>query len=142
MTKSKRFKPIGKLADSKEQHKAQILSKSKQALSDSEQRLNELKIYRAEYVESYTTAGQQGMSVVNVRNYRLFLDNLDKAITQQEATVAELSQLMNQDKSQWLASLSRKKIMDKVIGKFKQQELKDDARKEQREIDDRAPVKK
>ncbi len=140
MTKSKRFKPIAKLAGSKEQHAAQILGKSRQILNTHQQRLTELKTYRAEYVESYMLAGGQGMSIDHMRNYRFFLENLDKAITQQEAVVAQSSQLMNQDKSQWLDSLSRKKVLDKVIDKYKHQEQKEGAKKEQREIDDRPPL--
>lgn len=140
MTKSKRFKPIAKLADSKEQHAAQILGKSQQILNTHQQRLTELKTYRAEYVDGYMLAGGQGMSIDHMRNYRFFLENLDKAIAQQEAVVAESSQLMNQDKSQWFDSLSRKKVLDKVIDKYKHQERKEGAKKEQREIDDRSPV--
>ncbi len=140
MIKSRRFMPIAKLADSKEQQTARVLGKSQQVLNAHEVRLTELKTYRAEYVESYMTAGGQGMSIDHMRNYRFFLENLNKAITQQEVVVAESSQLMHQDRSHWLDSLSRKKVLGKVIDKYKHQEQKEGARKEQREMDDRSPV--
>jgi len=142
MTKSKRFKPIAEFAHSKEQNAAQLLGKSRQTLSADEQRLTELTTYRAEYVESYMSAGELGMSISQIRNYRSFLQNLDVAISQQKIVVADSSEVMNEDKSQWLDSLSRKKVLNKVIDKYKYQEQKEGAKKEQREIDDRSPALK
>lgn len=137
MTKSKRFKPIVKLAESKEQQAAQVFGKSQQVLTAHELRLNELKTYRAEYMESFMSAGGQGISIAHMRNYRTFLGNLDKAIAQQETIVTESSTAMNKDKSQWFESLSRKKALCKVVDKYKYQEQRKDARNEQKEADDR-----
>lgn len=137
MTKSKRFKPIAKLAASREQEAAKVLGKSQQVLTAQELRLAELKTYRSEYVESYMSAGGKGISVDQMRNYQVFLVNLDKAISQQEILVNNTTNEVGKDKTQWFETLSRKKVMNKVVDKFKHEELRSASKSEQREMDDR-----
>lgn len=137
MNKSKRFKPIVKLAQSREKEAAKVLGQSQQVLSAQEIRLSELKMYRAEYVESLHSAGGQGMSIEQMRNYRSFLDNLEKAIEQQEHVVNQAVSLVDKDKSDWVNSLSRRKVLDKVVDKYKGEEQRHMDKAEQRETDDR-----
>jgi len=137
MTKSKRLRPIAKLAHTKELEAARVLGNSQKALNAHELRLTELTIYRQEYIESFMSAGGQGMSITQMRNYRTFLAHLDKAIAHQESIVNSASSTVNQDKSQWFDRLSRKKILDKVVGKYQDQELRESTRNEQKEMDDR-----
>lgn len=137
MSKAKRFKPIVKIAESREQEAAKNLGVSQQALSEKELRLTELKTYRSEYVESLASAGEQGMSIEQMRNYRSFLDNLDKAISQQELIVNHAEVDVNKVKSTWVDKLTRRKVLDKVVDKYKTQENKLADKTEQRELDDR-----
>lgn len=137
MSKVKRFKPIVKVAESREKEAAKKLGDSQQALSDKEQRLTELKTYRSEYVESLASAGEQGMSIEQMRNYRSFLNNLDKAISQQELIVNHAEVDVGKVKSTWVDKLTRRKVLDKVVDKYKVQENKLADKTEQRELDDR-----
>lgn len=142
MVKSKRFKPIAKFAQSRQDEAARLLGESQQALSAQEIRLADLKTYREEYVESYQNAGGRGMSIEQMRNYRSFLDNLDKAISQQEMMVQNAVADVHKDKDSWADKFSRRKVLDTVVDRFRQQEQKQLDRTEQRELDDRAAERK
>ena len=138
MTKSKRFKPIVKVAQSRENAAARVLGESRQTLSAQEVRLADLKSYRDEYVESFNQAGGKGMSIEHMRNYRTFLESLDKAIAQQEIIVNTAVDDVDKEKSNWMDKSSRRKVLDKVVDKFLGMEQRSLEKSEQRELDDRA----
>ena len=123
MKRSKRLEPVVRVAENRKQQAAKALGESQSALQQAEQRLDELKNYREEYIRRFHTNGAQGMSAVQMGDYRLFLSNLSRAIEQQVELVNQAAAV---------------KMLDKVVSRFQADEQRIVDKKEQLEQDERA----
>ena len=137
MSKSKRFTPVVKLAESKEQQAARRLGERKQALHGQEAKLAQLQTYRQDYIQRFLQDGAQGMTVNQMHSYRAFLLKLDQAVAQQKTVIQQALHDVQDKQRQWIQERSKKQILQKVVDKYQQQEQKTAEKREQREIDDR-----
>jgi flagellar FliJ protein len=138
MTRSKRLKPVAQFADSRQQDAAVALANYRRVYDEHENRLNELRGYRAEYLERFHAAGAAGMDAMQLQEYRAFIDRLDKAVAQQEAVVQAARQEYEQKKQAWLELRGRAKALDGVVVRYQEQEQQARERREQHESDERA----
>jgi flagellar FliJ protein len=137
VTKSKRFTPVVRLAESREQQAARRLGEHKQALHGQEAKLAQLQTYRQDYIQRFLQDGAGGMTVNQMHSYRAFLLKLDQAITQQKTVIQQALNAVQEKQRQWQQERSKKQILQKVVDKYQQQEQKQAEKREQREIDDR-----
>jgi len=139
---SKRFKPIQKIATHKERKAAAALGESLKQREAAQAQLDDLRQYRAEYLERFSGATQAGLSSRQIIEYQVFITKLETAITQQEEIVSQSQQACDSSKAQWRGRYTKSKAMENVVGRMQKAERKDINRKEQSESDDRAQRKR
>jgi flagellar FliJ protein len=137
MMASERFKPVQRIADSRERKAAAALGDSLKARHDAEQRLADLRTYHGEYLERLRLANQQGMNVAQVREYQAFLDKLEYAITEQERIVRLAADACVEAQAEWRDKYTRTRVMNKVVERMQVEERQQADKREQAQQDDR-----
>ena len=137
MTKSHRLHPVVKVAEQKEHGTAIAVAESKRLLDEQLSKLSQLNAYLNEYMEMFGILGKQGLSVQKMQEYRIFLANLEAAVTQQRHLVAMHQESYEQNKKQWYAARGKVKALGVVIAHHEQKEQQEDRRRDQKELDDR-----
>ncbi|HHI94984.1 MAG TPA: flagellar export protein FliJ [Gammaproteobacteria bacterium] len=138
MKRSQRLAPVVKVAENREQQAARSLGDSQSALNQAQQRLDELKNYREEYIQRFHANGAVGMSAVQMGDYRLFLSNLSRAIEQQTALVQQAAAVVEEQRQKWFTRRGKVKMLGNVVSRFQADEQRVVDRKEQLEQDERA----
>jgi flagellar FliJ protein len=138
MKKSKRIKPIIRIAESKEQHAAIELGRAQNQLQEQFNRLQDLLNYQQEYCARYEETGRSGVSIHKLQSFRSFLDKLEVAIEQQKQAVKLAEELVQKRKQQWFASRDKVKMYNKVSSNFVKAETKQEEKQEQKDTDERA----
>jgi len=138
MSRSKRMKPVQRVAETREQTAVQKLGESQQYLDAQRAKLGELRGYRDQYSESFRTSGGQGLDANRLQDYRVFLARLNEAIRQQEDILAQCASDHEQTRQQWIQTRSHHQAIDKVIEHYRSVEQKTQDRQEQKEQDERA----
>jgi len=132
---SKKLQPIANLAKQNERGAARDHGNVLRELQQQENQLNELINYRNQYIDSFNTAGANGIPAIQFQDYTLFLHRLDDAIKQQQQMVANGQVSCDQSKSKWLDKRNKSKMVNKVVEKRQVSEMKDKAKREQRELE-------
>ncbi len=141
MVKSRRLRPVQRVAVSKEQTAARQLGDSRRRMHEQEQRLDELCQYHAEYLGRFNSAAKHGMSATQLQEYRAFLSKLERAIKEQEVIVLERRSECSGHKDQWQQKHVRTQALDKIVDRYKQEERKGVDARAQKESDDRGQRK-
>jgi len=138
MTRSKRMQSVAGIAKNKEKNAARLLGQKRQFLEQQRQRLLELVGYREEYTKKFQTSGSQGLNARQLNEYRVFLEKLNLAIVQQRDRINQITGECHVCQKTWLASRTNSKVMDKVVDRYKIEELRLQDKKEQKDLDERA----
>ncbi|NOX76740.1 MAG: flagellar export protein FliJ [Gammaproteobacteria bacterium] len=138
MKKSSRMQPVVKVAEGREQQAARHLGESQVALTQAQQRLDELKEYRRDYEQRFQTSGALGMGAAQMEDYRKFLCNLGRAIEQQTQTVAQSTTMFEQQRQRWFVTRGKAQALDNVVARYQAEEQRDLDRREQQEQDEHA----
>ncbi|MCW8891361.1 MAG: flagellar export protein FliJ [Sedimenticola sp.] len=138
MVPSKRFQPVKRVAESRENDAARELGHSQKRMRDQEAKLEDLKRYHQEYLERFESTARQGMPASQMQEYRVFLEKLDTAIKEQEKVVLASKSECVTRKEQWQQKRVRTQALGKVMDRFKSAELKVKEKREQDESDDRS----
>ena len=136
MSPSKRLKPVQKVAGSRERTAAQQFGQSQQSLNQHKIKLEELRLYQSEYIERFQSAMQNGISSAQLQEYRAFIAKLNEAIRQQEQVVASSQQDRSDKRENWQQKHTRVMALDKVVDRYKKEEVKMADKKEQNEADE------
>jgi flagellar protein FliJ len=103
---------------------------------DMEGRLRLLLDYRSEYTANLARMAKAGMSSVDWRNFREFIDKIDTVITQQREAVADAKHQLQNGRNQWHAQQRKLKSFDTLSLRHRSAEQKRESRQEQKEQDD------
>ncbi len=136
-SKSDRLRPVARATEKKERSAAILVTESKRSLDEGMLQLEQLDIYRNEYIEMFRVIGGQGLSVQKMQEYRIFIANLESAIAQQRQLVEKYQEDYDANKKIWYASRGKVKALDAVIVRHEKKKQQEDARRDQRELDDR-----
>ncbi len=136
MTRSKRMQPVKQVADNREQAAVRRLGESQQRLGLQEARLEELYTYREQYARAFAEQGGHGIDAARLRDYRVFLARLNEAIRQQEALIAQARNQHRQTREAWVETRSHHQAVDKLLERFRADERRRQARREQAESDE------
>ena len=142
MVQSKRLKPVHRVAESREQTAAREMGDSKRYVHQQEERLEQLRSYHAEYLDRFHNAARQGMSAMQLQEYRAFLAKLDRAIREQEGVIADGRDVHQVNKDNWQQKHVRTQALGNVIDRYKQAESQAQDKREQNEVDDRSQRKR
>jgi len=138
MTRSERLNPVIKVADNKERQAARFMGDSLRDLEDQKKKLDELATYRDDYAQRFTDAGKSGLSISQMNEYRRFITKINEAIVLQRRKINETQLEYEQRRLQWTDLHSRTRALDKVATRFREAERRQDAKKEQKQLDENA----
>jgi len=134
--RSDRFKPIHNLAQQSEDMAAQTLGKIQRELSAHHLKLSELMKYYEDYTTRFNQEAEKGMSIVQVQSYQKFISQLDTAIKQQKEHIARSSEACDTSRADWTVERQKTQVLEKVMTRYKKQELHTANRQEQRLSDE------
>ena len=137
MKGSRRLRPVARFARQQERDAARQLGDRLHHVEQQQKQLDNLLHYRDQYVASFQIAGKQGLTVVQLRDYQLFLSRLDSAILQQQQLLDEARRQCERSQAEWRHRHGHSKMIDKVVEDRKQAEQREQNAREQREQDDR-----
>ncbi|MBL4711615.1 MAG: flagellar export protein FliJ, partial [Gammaproteobacteria bacterium] len=112
---SKKLKPVANLAKQNERSAARLHGSVLNELKKQEERLEELIVYRDQYLASFNTAMSLGISSIQMQDYRLFIHRLNDAIQQQQQNVLNGQQNRDASKGSWMDKRNKSKMINKVV---------------------------
>lgn len=138
MVSSKRFKPVQRVAESREQRAAREFGQSQQLMHVEEEKLAELRRYHLEYLEQFQATARAGISANQMQEYRAFIAKLELAIDQQEDVVSARQKDFVVRKESWKEKHVRTKVLEKAVDRIRQSERRTIELREQKEQDERS----
>ncbi|MBO9649283.1 MAG: flagellar export protein FliJ [Variovorax sp.] len=129
------------LARTQTDESAKRLGLLQNAQLSANQKLEMLMRYRQDYVEQLQMLMSEGLATAKLRNYQAFLGTLDGAIEQQRAIVAQAATRLDHGRDDWRNNKRRLNSFDTLAERVRRQELMAQAKREQRESDERAARK-
>jgi flagellar FliJ protein len=105
------------------------------------QKLDMLVQYRKDYDLQLRALMTQGLPTAKWRNYQAFLGTLDGAIEQQRAIVVQADKRLDHGRSDWQHQKRRLNSFDTLAERVRRQELLAQAKREQRDSDERSARK-
>lgn len=138
MTRSKRLQPVQRITEARERDAARLLGESQQQLQQLQQQLLELGRYREEYRSHYQQSGSAGFSAQKLQQMQAFLASLEQAITQQQQAVLKAEAHCEERKRLWFQARGRTQALEKVAGRYQEDEQQQQNRREQKESDEHA----
>ncbi|MEO9273552.1 flagellar export protein FliJ [Marinomonas sp. 5E14-1] len=133
MKKSHRMQILVDLAKRKEDAAAQQLARDKAKVEQDVQKLDELKEYAGQYESERNLLG---LGAYLTTNYQHFVDRVQQAILQQEATIGRAEQQADMSMRGWLQARANTKSMDWLKEKNHKAELMVEVKQEQRQSDE------
>ncbi|MFV9614527.1 MAG: flagellar export protein FliJ [Gammaproteobacteria bacterium] len=137
MRNSKKLHPVANLAKLNERNAAKQHGSVLRELQKQENQLNELINYRNQYLAAFKTAGESGLSAIQMQDYRIFIQRLDDAIGQQQQNVDNGRQDTQSSQTKWMDTRNQSKMINKVVENRQQLENQQVEKREQRELEDR-----
>ncbi|MCU7918524.1 MAG: flagellar export protein FliJ [Candidatus Thiodiazotropha sp. (ex Epidulcina cf. delphinae)] len=136
MSPTKRLRPVQRVAHSKEQTAARNMGEARKHLEQEEAKLLQLKRYHQEYLERFQQMAKEGIGSNQLQEYRTFLAKLDEAIQQQQDVVAASMVSHSSSKNNWKQKHTRTQALNKVVDRYRRQEIQSADRREQKESDE------
>jgi flagellar FliJ protein len=139
MKRSQKLKPVEQFVENQEKEAAKKLGEISQKLINQKHQLAQLEMYREQYARGFNDAGAQyGFTGSQAQDFQSFMENLKSAIEQQRNAIDAMEQDFEFKKRQWLAARNRHRAIGNVIQKHEHTEQRQEEKREQRDIDDRA----
>lgn len=138
MKKSQRLKTIVEIKAAQEKTTLEALGASQRKLSATQAQLESLRQYRQEYQDRFKQLGDAGINVVQLLEFRSFMDKLDKAIAGQEHALSECKTDLITKRKIWEGMHHRTQSLQKVCNSALAAEIKHEGKLEQLEQDERA----
>ena len=109
---------------------------AKNAVINFERQIEQLKQFEKIYENEMTVKSKNGMDMNMYMSYQQFLSKLDKIKIRQEAGLIQLQNQEERDKQNYLDKQKRRKIIESLLEKHKQERLLKEAKSEQKLTDD------
>jgi len=138
MKKSQRLNVIVELNAKNEQDSLKALGQIQQQRQEAEKQLENLNIYRQDYVIKYRSISEAGTHIKQLLEFRAFMSKLDKAIVEQQQVVLGVEKQVILARTQWEQKHQKTKSIQKVCDVAAADELKAENKREQSEQDERA----
>lgn len=124
------------VAQSREQAAAKALSESQQRLTEQQNRLQQLLMFRTEYANQFQNEGSTGISARRYQDYSAFLTNMDHGIVQLQQQLAWMEQELQRKRLAWLQNRAKTMALDEVIERDRKAQLWEEGQREQRDSDE------
>jgi len=136
--KSQRIKTIVEIKATQEKSSLEALGASQRKLLATQAQIESLRKYRQEYQDKFNQLGNAGISVVQLLEFRSFMDKLDKAIAGQEHALGECETDLMTKRKCWEGLHQRTQSLQKVCNSALAAEIRQECKLEQLEQDERA----
>jgi flagellar FliJ protein len=131
MKKSKRLSVLIKIEEANEREEARKFSGYQQVAQENRKKLSDLEGYLNEYKEMFAQLSTRGTEADKIRSCYAFISQLNMAISQQRKMVGEAERTAEEYRQNWLQAKQRMDILEKAIGKFRDEELRHEQKTEQ-----------
>jgi len=136
MKKSERLSVLIKIEEANERDEARKFSGYQKAVQENRKKLSDLQEYLNEYKDMFTQLSTRGTEADKIRSCYAFISQLNTAISQQQRMVSEVERAAEEYRQNWLQAKQRMDILEKTIGKFRDEELRHEQNLEQRLADE------
>jgi flagellar FliJ protein len=140
MRRIKRLDPVVQHVDKKKDKALQAVAFSQGQVSTEKNRLDQLKIYRNDYLKNKGQL-QQACSSLELQEYNRFLVQLDDTIKKQLDVIRLRETELDTKRRAWQITRVDSKVMHKVVENLEQHELLQQERMEQKSMDEFAQRK-
>lgn len=138
MKKSQRIKTIVEIKATQEKKALEVLGAVQRKLQNMQSQVDGLKNYRKEYQDKFDQMGSRGAHVAQLLEFRSFIDKLDKAIIGQEQVLSSIEAELTAKRKIWEELHHKTQSLQKVCESALTMEMKQEAKREQSEQDERA----
>jgi len=138
MKKSQRIKTIVEIKSTQEKNALEMLGAVQRKLQGMQAQVEGLRNYRKEYQDRFDQLGSKGVNVAQLLEFRSFIDKLDKAIMGQEQTLNSIEAEVTAKRKIWEELHHKTQSLQKVCDSALVVEMKQEAKREQQEQDERA----
>ena len=132
------LQPVMDLARNGADAAAVRLGQAMQSLMDADRKLKTLLDYREEYRQKFHASVTTGIDSAGWRNFQLFLAKLEAGIDAARAQAESARDIARRAQHEWQEQQRRLKAYGVLAERHERAEATRDARREQRESDDRA----
>ena len=138
MKKSQRIKTIVEIKATQEKNALEVLGAVQRKLQSMQAQVEGLRNYRKEYQDRFDQLGGRGVNVAQLLEFRSFIDKLDKAIMGQEQMLNSIEAEVTAKRKIWEELHHKTQSLQKVCDSALVVEMKQEAKREQQEQDERA----
>lgn len=138
MKKSQRIKTIVDIKATQEKNALEVLGAVQRKLLGMQAQVEGLRVYRKEYQDRFDLLGSQGVNVALLLEFRAFIDKLDTAIYGQEQVLESIEVEVKTKRKLWEELHHKTQSLQKVCDSAVVIEMKQEAKREQLEQDERA----
>ena len=138
MNSCKRMQPVAEMAQQQAEAAAQSVAECNRAYESMRRQLDELLSYRDDYANGLRHKGCQGFNAMQIKDYRLFLERLNRAIDQQQGILNDAGARLAASKQLWIEKQQHAKAIGSVMNRYEQIEQRKQSRHDQREGDEHA----
>ncbi|WP_333878498.1 flagellar export protein FliJ [Methylobacter sp.] len=138
MKKSQRIKTIVDIKATQEKKALEVLGVVQRKLQTMQAQVEGLRNYRQEYQDRFEQLGIKGVNVAQLLEFRSFIDKLDKAIIGQEQMLSSVEVEVIAKRKIWEELHHKTQSLQKVCDSALVVEMKQEAKREQQEQDERA----
>jgi len=136
--KSQRIKTIVEIKANQEKNALEVLGGVQRQLQSMQTQVEGLRNYRKEYQDRFDQLGAKGVNVAQLLEFRSFIDKLDKAIMGQEQILSSIEAEVIAKRKIWEELHHKTQSLQKVCDSALVVEMKQEAKREQQEQDERA----
>lgn len=136
MKRSEKLAPVERLASLKEQRVARQLADAQHQLAEEQARGEQLRAFRAEYMQQMKNAGRKGLSGAGLRRYTTFSNQLDQMIEVQTEQIRRSDTQLEQVRRDWQGVHARRRAVSQLTGRFEALEQREEDRLEQKQQDE------
>jgi len=138
MKSCKRMKPVSDMAQQQANAAAQSVAECSLVYTNTQKQLDELLSYRDDYAKGLCHKGRTGLNATQIKDYRLFLVRLNKAIEQQQLVLNSAAARLAASRQAWVEKQQRAQAIDSVVSRYQQEEKRERSRRDQYESDEQA----
>ena len=136
--KSTRLSALLKIEEAKQHEEGRKLSGYQKAVQDKKKKLSELETYLDEYREKFAELARRGTEAEKIRSCYAFISQLNTIILHQRQAVREATHSVESYRQVWIQAKQRTDILEKTLGKIRDDELRHERKQEQALTDELA----
>ncbi|KAF1047567.1 MAG: Flagellar FliJ protein [Herbaspirillum frisingense] len=105
---------------------------------EAQQKLVILQQYRDDYAARFQETLTTGLTALSYRNFQLFIEKIDNAITGQQDVVRSTQQRVTEARMAWQACERKRMSYDTLAARAKEKELQKENKRDQKAMDEHA----